>query len=243
MRTHDNTQGEVGCRLVGRRRARGRLPDLSDHEPGGERELPRGRRLRLATAFGLVLATAPWSAAQNLLVNPDFDTDVAGWTTWGTDVSIVWNPEDAYGSPASGSGEVINSYVGSASQLRAFQCVSVVGGALHQLRGKVLIPSGQPTIQGGLLGIWWYAEESCQAWISSAGSPLVVWPEDVWIEIAAPLSEAPIAAQSARISLEVFQLAPGGTVSVLYDDLMFGEVLFADGFESGDTSAWSATGP
>ena len=210
MRTHDNTQSEVGCRLVGRRRARGRLPDLSDHEPGGERELPRGRRLVLATAFGLVLAAGSWSAAQNLLVNPDFDTDVAGWTTWGTEVSIVWNPEDAYGSPVSGSGEVINSYVGSASELRAFQCVSVTGGALHQLRGKMLIPPGQPTLQGGQLIIWWYAEEFCQGVIiSTASSPLVVLPEDVWIEAAAPLSEAPIGAQSAWISLEVFQFAPG----------------------------------
>jgi len=243
MRTHDNTQSEVGRRLAGRRRARGRLPDLSDHELGGERKLPRWRRLRLATAFGLVLAAGSWSAAQNLLVNPDFDTDVAGWTTWGTDVSIVWNPEDAYGSPASGSGEVINSYVGSGSGLRAFQCVSVTGGAVYQLRGKVLIPPGQPTLQGGELYIWWYAEEWCQALIATAGSPLVVWPEDVWIEVAAPLSEAPIGAQSAWISLSVNQLAPGGTVSVLFDDLMFREVLFADGFESGDTASWSTTVP
>ena len=66
---------------------------------------------------------------------------------------------------------------------------------------------------------------------------------EVWIEAAAPLSEAPIGAQSAWISLEVFQLAPGGTVSVLYDDLIFREVLFADGFESGDTASWSTTVP
>jgi len=32
---------------------------------------------------------------------------------------------------------------------------------------------------------------------------------EVWIEVAAPLSEAPIVAQSAWISLEVNQLAPG----------------------------------
>ena len=210
MRTLDNTQSEVGCRLVGRRRARGRPPNLIDHEPGGERRLSQQRRLPLAAALGLVLAVGSWSAAQNLLVNPDFDTDVAGWTTWGTDVSIVWNPEDAYGSPSSGSGEVINSYVGLASDLRAFQCVSVTGGAVYQLRGKVLIPSGQPTLAGGLLIIWWYAEESCQGVvISTASSPLVVWPEDVWIEAAAPLSEAPIIARSAWSWLEADQLAPG----------------------------------
>jgi len=39
------------------------------------------------------------------------------------------------------------------------------------------------------------------------------WSEDVWIEVAAPLSEAPIVAQSARISLAVSQFAPGATAA------------------------------
>jgi hypothetical protein len=44
--------------------------------------------------------------AQNLLVNPDFDTGVSGWDPQGDYVSIVWNALDASGSLFSGSGEV-----------------------------------------------------------------------------------------------------------------------------------------
>lgn len=243
MRTHHNTQSEVGCRLVDRQRTGCRPLGQLDQQPGRMRRLSRGRLLPLVTALGLVLTAGSWSSAQNLLVNPNFDTDVSGWTTWGTDVAIVWNPEDAHGSPTSGSGEVINSHAGSASGLRAFQCVSVTGGAYYQLRGKLLIPPGQPTLRGGELAIWWYADGSCQALIFTAVSPLVVWPEDEWVETAAPLSEAPIAALSAWISLAVNQFEPGGTVSVLFDDLLFREVLFVDGFDSGDTASWSATVP
>jgi hypothetical protein len=51
---------------------------------------------------------------------------------------------------------------------------------------------------------------------------------------------SPTGAQSARISLGVHQIAPGGSVSALYDELVFHEPpIFADGFESGNLCEWS----
>lgn len=59
------------------------------------------------------------SQAQNLLVNPDFDTDLSGWSGIGS-----WSPLDAWGSPASGSATWINTFPSGGATI-VDQCVEL----------------------------------------------------------------------------------------------------------------------
>ena len=54
---------------------------------------------------------------------------------------------------------------------------------------------------------------------------------------------APTGAISARVMLAVNKTEITGEFSVSVDDVFFIPVLFADGFESGDDSAWSDVVP
>ena len=114
----------------------------------------------------------------------------------------------------------------------------------YELRGKIRVPSGQTTVWGGQLAIWWRTGLSCSGSISTDVTPNVAGPVDTWIEVSTGSVAPPTGARSARISLSVNQNAPGGSLSILFDDLLFHEPLFfADGFESGDTALWSNTVP
>ena len=98
---------------------------------------------RSISSFVVVLAVtvflATGASAQNLLVNPDFDTDVIpGWDGLG-----VWDPMDAFGSPSSGSATWTNTFTsGGAAYLQ--QCIEVpVFFEGFDLSGFSLVPSGQ----------------------------------------------------------------------------------------------------
>ena len=80
--------------------------------------------------------------AQNLLVNPDFDSDASGWTA---DVAWIvgsFDAEDMDEPSPSGSVLVENSRAfGGGSGL--FQCVAVSGGTLYDFSIWTRIPLGQ----------------------------------------------------------------------------------------------------
>jgi hypothetical protein len=195
--------------------------------------------------FLLSFGPATPCMSQNLLLNPDFDSDVSNWVPR-SDVSIEWNPLDAGGSTSSGSGEVTNSFVGISSQLRVYQCVNGISEQqLYEFRGKIFLPSGQPTLRQGIAAIWWRSDPNCYGSISTSVTPIVGGPFDTWIEMSTGLVVSPTGAQSAYISLGVHQNAPGGSVSALFDELVFHgwAPIFIDGFESGDTALWSRTVP
>jgi hypothetical protein len=73
----------------------------------------------LAVLFPVTALLSANVSAQNLLVNPDFDTDLSGWSGIGS-----WSQLDAWGSPSSGSATWINSFPsGGAAYLD--QCVEL----------------------------------------------------------------------------------------------------------------------
>jgi hypothetical protein len=109
----------------------------------------------VATRFALFVALAfllaGWAAsasAQNLLVNPNFDTSLAGWqTTSVPGATSAWDgTRDADGSPTSGSAKGIwSSPTFSGLVPVVSQCVEVTPGMTYTHGGKIFIPSGQPT--------------------------------------------------------------------------------------------------
>jgi hypothetical protein len=104
-----------------------------------------GQRLmgRLVALLGIgvgVLAT-PMAAAQNLVVNGDFDNDVDGWTE--LSIPLSWDPTSDYqNSPASGSALIVNAIpLGNSG---AVQCINgIVAGEAYRLSAWLRAPTGQ----------------------------------------------------------------------------------------------------
>jgi len=195
---------------------------------------------RSSVVFLFVILAAFFSSgiasAQNMLTNPDFDTDLAGWGGNGW-----WDQEDAFGSPTSGSATWINDW-SSAGSIYEDQCVPVPSDfKAYDLAGYVYIPTGQP-VNGGRTYVYlaFYSEADCD-------QPMEILRTEIFTdlgtwELLTMTDWVPVGAVSARVGLANYKDSPGD-FQVHHDSIFFGrsaEWVFADGFESGDLAAWNA---
>jgi hypothetical protein len=169
------------------------------------------------TAFVLASALAGPAASQNVLSNPDFDSDVAGWTLGSQEfIVITWSASDVDGSPASGSAELNTAVTGS-----AYQCVPIAGGDSYSLSGAVAPLSGGSGVIDFSLEAVWNDGPDC------AGDPVGVpaelpspEEEDVWHPLSGDF-EAPPEAQSAQVRLK--STWTSGTRSARFDAIFLPE--------------------
>ena len=179
----------------------------------------------------------------DLVVNGDFDTGVAGWTE--LSIPLVWDSSDYQDNPTSGSALILNN-ASSAANSGAIQCVNgIVGGDAYGLSTWLRVPSGQTGSGRAGAFVWWYSEPSCAGtWLEESSTPYIT-TSDTWREVIASSAVAPSAAQSAKVYLNCFKETEAGTYQVFFDHVVFHLLgtVFADGFESGGTSRWSATVP
>jgi hypothetical protein len=154
-----------------------------------------------AIAAAWVLA-APAGAAVNLLQNPTFDTDLAGWGDFVASGS-EWSKVDELGSPASGSARVVRDSTTPGS-LWIFQCVPVTAGKTYVYGADGLAPSGA-TLPTVVLRaeIRFYPGPDC-----SGGNPVAselgdteVSLRDSWGPVQG-ISTAPPGAVSASVALQ-----------------------------------------
>ncbi len=184
--------------------------------------------------FAVTVFLAPGVSAQNLLVNPDFDTDLAGWDGPG-----VWDPADAFGSPSSGSATWINDYTAGGSTF-VRQCVELspwIEG--FDVAAHVFIPSGQPGSGYTYITVAFYSDPTCDTYIFAFGSQNAV-AFDVWMLLNFT-DWTPNGAAGARIAVTNQKTAPGD-FQTFADSVYFAqnpEMVFGDGFESGDLAAWN----
>ncbi len=181
-----------------------------------------------------ILMTAGSAAAQppNILGNPDFDVDLSSWTSEGG--TAVWSPEDADGAPDSGSAQLDASL--SFSSL--YQCVDVGGGEPYQARVNIryLSPVQDDELR---LRIFWHDAEKCTIHSIVGLDRRGLIPQNTnWRELALQNLVAPPTAVSAWV--DVVALPSSGLGLLHVDDFrLIPGTIFSDGFESGDTSAWS----
>jgi len=189
----------------------------------------------LLAALLLTVLFSPSASGQNLLVNPDFDTDLSGWSGPG-----VWDSPDAFGSPSSGSATWINTFV-SGGALYVMQCVELtpwVEG--YDLAGYGFVPSGQPGSGYTFLSVAFFSDAGCNTYLtggSTAGSSVL----DSWT-LLERTGWTPIGAASAQIAAGNQKTAPGD-FQVWGDAIFFGpnpDMIFHDGFETADLSQWSS---
>ncbi|MEM8962538.1 MAG: hypothetical protein AAGD38_13725, partial [Acidobacteriota bacterium] len=179
----------------------------------------------------------------NQFVNGNLDCSIDAWTAVSTDPNeITYSTEDVDNSSLSGSVQITNLTAGI--EFAFGQCPTVEGDTAYNFRGAIRVDADPGT---GL-----QLRRVCELFstLACAGSPIlttidVTLLEDtdgLWQPLAGRV-DTPSGTLSALCSFDV--LAPNGDdFDVFLDDLFLGQgIIFSDGFESGDTSAWSSTVP
>jgi hypothetical protein len=201
----------------------------------------------------LGVATAAPADAQNLLKNPDFDTDLSGWsseyldgmpTFVPPDGDCVWNPNDMGGS-GSGCADCLASTLGfndANSWINLHQCVPIAGVAQLVAEAHHLAPCGQSGNGSPELTLLYYENGTFMDYAADC-----VADEsdcDKWHRSRCPGDHVPSSATSVCIVLLVSNSTSFSTFGVAFDEikLMPGSI-FDDDFESGNLSQWSGHVP
>ena len=210
-----------------------------------EAEMPLAMRYSRLGASMLLLALLMGSGDSHaqLLSNIQFDTDVSGWTA-GAKATVEWDPLDADASLTSGSALVTNISDTAGDSTGARQCAGGINEAMtYQVGAKVYIPSGQTETGWADILVQWYSDATCTDFIGVANTSSVqTATPDTWLPVSG-LLQAPAGSQSARVRLSVRKQEDAGSLAAHFDKVVLEPVplIFSDGFESGDTSAWSST--
>ena len=187
------------------------------------------RRLLLAAALGL-LAT-PVARGDNLLVNPNFDTDLSGWANGNPSITSVFDPEDVLANPASGSARVTSTQAdaggGNAAGSGLIQCVDIAGAGTprrFEVSSFYLIPSNQADTATPDVSLVWFSSGACGTFINGTqfNTAQGASTTDMWLQLQG-VANAPLDAQSVRIFLRPRKVEAGGSVDVLFDAVFLPE--------------------
>ena len=176
----------------------------------------------------------------NAFSNGHFDCDLTGWTlTSATPGEITYSVDDADGSDLSGSAAVMN--LGTNTDFAISQCAPTRAGVDLRATGRMRFSAAPTVFTSVSRECVYYSAPGCAG--TNLGSSVVsVLAGDTggaWVPVggaATPPGGAVSASCSFRISNPT-----GADFTAWFDQLYFdnGNHVFADGFESGDTSAWS----
>ncbi len=182
----------------------------------------------------------------HLLANPNFDGDFSGWIRFPDDASVVdYSTEDADLADVSGSTNITFSGLDPTAYLS--QCVTLVGSTF-EVRGLARVDGGTATLPVISALIRYYASADCTVDLLGEESSGMVEGDTAGLWESFEL--APLNLPAGALSSRVFFIVDGTgstTYEAFLDNLVYGSEtdleIFADGFESGDTSAWSSVSP
>jgi len=196
---------------------------------------------RDAIVFVALFVTAAGLQAANVVQNPGFDGGTTGWAQiTGPDLVSTYSAEDAAGKPGSGSVQVTNSDPQPAELQGYSQCVPVVAATKYLVGATAKIPASQGVTGDAGFSAYWMTGADCTGYLSGLSVETDVtgvwWP-------ASDVFTAPAGSHGARVNIKVYKSQIGGSLTAYIDNIVFEPVLFADDFDSLDTSAWSASVP
>ena len=165
------------------------------------------------------------AAAQNLLGNGGFASDLSSWNLSGPSIpgSTTWSPLDAGGSAASGSVQIVNASTSFNSNNKGLnQCRAVTPGASYDYGVKSRVPTGQANTAIVYILINFYSSPGCTPGdlLSGFGRLDNTVPANAWSGRTGTVV-APAGAVSAVVYLYVFKLQESGTVTAYFDDAFF----------------------
>jgi hypothetical protein len=173
---------------------------------------------RLLAATVLQVALAAPAATQNLLQNPGFDTNLAGWTLVPGTGSIDWNALDSDGNASSGSARLVTPSADGSTTNSIQQCVAVAGGADYVLSADVFRVQG---VQVSVFGsVTWHAGAGCSSFLEDDTAFSLFAPGPGGWQPASAAVSAPASAGSAVVRLRARREA-GGALVAHFDDAVF----------------------
>lgn len=190
--------------------------------------------------------------AFNVLANGHFDdcpVTLDPWTAVAASPNAVQTgtpgTDDSEGSPLSASAHYTHSDAAASS---LSQCVPVVGDEVYDFECRVRFEPAMGALAIFVKSCEFFDAEACGGASLGEASVASVLEDDggAWT-FSETLVETPAGAVSARCSFEVGPLGSSSIFDLYIDGLFFGSgdfgAIFADGFESGNTSAWSSAMP
>jgi|GEM_PF-3822217 len=180
----------------------------------------------------------------NLLYNPNFDSDLGSWSGTAPAGSVVeHDPADADDAPTSGSARLAN--LGAAVELDLSQCVTVPDDGWFRVGGRLLVDHLPPAAPSPRLVLEWFGEAGCQGLAVDTWQSALAVPDPGTWPLVERFAHSPVGAISARLTLTL-AADPGEDHETRWDSaVLFRDptVLFADGFEDGTGTAWSSVAP
>jgi hypothetical protein len=171
-------------------------------------------------------------AGHNNLVNPGFDSNLAGWDNVFTRPA-AWSGFDSNGNLSSGSALITNNANPSSggALLVLSQCFPVQPGQRIAYGGDMFVPSSAPEFSFTFIVLRLYTMPGCSNGLSDVTSVFAT-EVDQWITSAETVQAGP-GIVSAAVFLAISK--PSGVtvdVSAWFDDIWLDlETLFEDGFE------------
>lgn len=190
----------------------------------------------------LVGIPASPTAAQNAVVNPDFDVNVAGWQAFLGSFDLDPIQEDADSCPESSSGRLVavpGPGPAALAELWAIDsCLDVLPlqevrvGATLWLRSEGFVAVGITVIE--------YIDDACTTFLSPPVQTAVQLSVGSTPEAEGFSTTASAGVESVGLRIETGSLVPN---ALLIDRVYLGvaERVFADGFDGGSTCRWSAS--
>jgi hypothetical protein len=174
--------------------------------------------------IAVLCGSATTAAAQNLLQNGTFDTQVAPWVAFVS--TATFSSLDAFGNAASGSLRGTNAASGMFSgELLLSECIPVVGGTLYERRYDYRIEPVNGLTVFVHPQIIWYADSTCRegSAIIGEGGRAGNEADGAWHPSPDPVDQflAPPAARGARLQLIIGKVEAGGSVTANFDNVVF----------------------
>lgn len=154
--------------------------------------------------------------AQNLVTNPNFNTNLNGWGNSGG--ATFDSTNDANGSLSSGSARWAGTVAIPSGAVSAGvnQCITITGGNTYDFGGKVLLTSA-PAAGSANVIVSYYSDGTCNTFLT-AGSGTAITSFGTWQSSNGTLL-APASANSALIQQNEHTNGTAGDFTVNFDDM------------------------
>ncbi len=167
----------------------------------------------------LVLGIVGTAAGQNLVVNPNFDSDVAGWEVLlSSDYDVTWT--GAMGANAPGAAQLDVHAEAAQNKLIFRQCVPVAPSTAYNVSAQIRFPSGVAQVPTGVIQVHWFLDGACIVSDAVIQTNRTVNSPDIWQKVTTSRT-SPAGAWSASVSTGLIMSA-GGTSQLWFDDIYFG---------------------
>ncbi|MFN7940396.1 MAG: GEVED domain-containing protein [Thermoanaerobaculia bacterium] len=184
--------------------------------------------------------------SDDLFANAHFDCSLAGWTASApAPGEVTWTgAEDADGADDSGAVRVTNLAPGVDTSFALAQCYDLPAAVPYQVRARLRLDAAPGVLVGLTRACTFYNGPACAGGSTTQSDTVLLGSTGgSWIPLVKTVTP-PVSALSALCTFRWDTPVAAGFDSFL-DAAFFGATgqLFSDGFETGDTSRWSATVP